>query len=188
MKIVATTSLPAVDRPNADRWNAACSRQNSNQMSLIGFLKHFISSVVSIAQLVSLSVSFPTELVSHSYQWVQNSYSNREIELSKHEMELEIDFKKRNHSNRKWNYFSHFRASDQKTPFTKKFLIFTQEVRPKSYRSTNYLDLYGPMLAYLDLFSLILSILAHLDPFGPNWTNFDLFWTFWIYWDLFRPI
>ena len=27
MKIVATTSLPAVDRPNADRWNAAGSRQ-----------------------------------------------------------------------------------------------------------------------------------------------------------------
>ena len=27
MKIVATTSLPAVDRPNADRWNAARSRQ-----------------------------------------------------------------------------------------------------------------------------------------------------------------
>ena len=27
MKIVATTSLPAVNRPNADRWNAACSRQ-----------------------------------------------------------------------------------------------------------------------------------------------------------------
>ena len=27
MEIVATTSLPAVDRPNADRWNAACSRQ-----------------------------------------------------------------------------------------------------------------------------------------------------------------
>ena len=27
MKIVATTSLPAVDRPNADRWNAALSRQ-----------------------------------------------------------------------------------------------------------------------------------------------------------------
>ena len=26
MKIVATTSLPAVDRPNADRWNAARSR------------------------------------------------------------------------------------------------------------------------------------------------------------------
>ena len=29
MKIVATMSLPAVDRPNADRWNAARSRQNS---------------------------------------------------------------------------------------------------------------------------------------------------------------
>ena len=27
MKIVATMSLPAVDRPNADRWNAARSRQ-----------------------------------------------------------------------------------------------------------------------------------------------------------------
>ena len=27
MKIVATTSLPAVDHPNADRWNAARSRQ-----------------------------------------------------------------------------------------------------------------------------------------------------------------
>ena len=27
VKIVATTSLPAVDRPNADRWNAARSRQ-----------------------------------------------------------------------------------------------------------------------------------------------------------------
>ena len=27
MKIVATTSLPAVDRPNADRWDAALSRQ-----------------------------------------------------------------------------------------------------------------------------------------------------------------
>ena len=29
MKIVATTSLPAVDRPNADRWNAARSCQFS---------------------------------------------------------------------------------------------------------------------------------------------------------------
>ena len=30
MKIVATTSLPAVDRPNADRWNAARSCQFPN--------------------------------------------------------------------------------------------------------------------------------------------------------------
>ena len=29
MKIVATTSLPSVDRPNADRWNAAHSRQKN---------------------------------------------------------------------------------------------------------------------------------------------------------------
>ena len=28
MEIVATTSLPAVDRLNADRWSAARSRQN----------------------------------------------------------------------------------------------------------------------------------------------------------------
>ena len=28
----ATTSLPAVDRPNADRWNAARSRQNGKRM------------------------------------------------------------------------------------------------------------------------------------------------------------
>ena len=30
MIIVATTSLPAVDRPNADRWNDARSCQNQN--------------------------------------------------------------------------------------------------------------------------------------------------------------
>ena len=29
MKIVATTSLPAVNRMNADRWNAARSRQKN---------------------------------------------------------------------------------------------------------------------------------------------------------------
>ena len=31
MKIVATPSLPAVDRPNADRWNAARSRQKQGK-------------------------------------------------------------------------------------------------------------------------------------------------------------
>ena len=31
MIIVATTSLPAVDRPNADRWNAACSCQKKKR-------------------------------------------------------------------------------------------------------------------------------------------------------------
>jgi len=34
MEIVATTSLPAVDRPNADRWNAARSRQFGNSTTL----------------------------------------------------------------------------------------------------------------------------------------------------------
>ena len=33
MKIVATTSLPAVDRPNADRWNAAGSRQKNTSLA-----------------------------------------------------------------------------------------------------------------------------------------------------------
>ena len=33
MEIVATTSLPAVDRPNADRWNAARSRQKREKTS-----------------------------------------------------------------------------------------------------------------------------------------------------------
>ena len=32
MIIVATTSLPAVDRPNANRWNAARSCQKNNQV------------------------------------------------------------------------------------------------------------------------------------------------------------
>ena len=37
MKIVATTSLPAVNRPNADRWNAARSRQ----YTLMAFKIHY---------------------------------------------------------------------------------------------------------------------------------------------------
>merc|ERR1711954_14089 len=36
MKIVATTSLPAVDRPNADRCNAARSRQKNILGSSLG--------------------------------------------------------------------------------------------------------------------------------------------------------
>ena len=35
MEIVATTSLPAVDRPNADRWNAARSRQFRHEFGKI---------------------------------------------------------------------------------------------------------------------------------------------------------
>ena len=36
--LVATTSLPAVDRPNADRWNAARSRQHCKQQLVVGSL------------------------------------------------------------------------------------------------------------------------------------------------------
>ena len=35
MKKVATMSLPAVDRPNADRWNAARSRQKDYTLHMI---------------------------------------------------------------------------------------------------------------------------------------------------------
>ena len=35
MKIVATTSFPAVDRPNTDRWNAARSRQKSVYLHIV---------------------------------------------------------------------------------------------------------------------------------------------------------
>ena len=40
MKIVATTSLPAVDRPNADRWNAARSRQKKEKNGV--FSGHYV--------------------------------------------------------------------------------------------------------------------------------------------------
>ena len=35
MKIVAITSLPTVDRPNADRWKAARSHQKKRQMKIV---------------------------------------------------------------------------------------------------------------------------------------------------------
>ena len=37
--LVATTSLPAVDRPNADRWNAARSCQKSKQNKALGIIE-----------------------------------------------------------------------------------------------------------------------------------------------------
>ena len=39
--IVATTSLPAVDRPNADRWNAARSRQKKREKNGV-FSGHYV--------------------------------------------------------------------------------------------------------------------------------------------------
>ena len=45
--------------------------------------------------------------------------------------EFIIDFQNRkwNQPNRKWNYFSHFRASDQKTSFTQCFTFFPRSLR-----------------------------------------------------------
>ena len=51
MKIVATTSLPAVDRPNADRWNAARSRQYNRLIVRFNFLgSDFAASMVEEEQ------------------------------------------------------------------------------------------------------------------------------------------
>ena len=62
MKIVATTSLQAVDRPNADRWNAARSRQLPNRffnnpiytgetlMSLAQFITFYFLTKVHLKQ------------------------------------------------------------------------------------------------------------------------------------------
>ena len=47
MKLVATTLLPAVDRPNADRWNAARSRQYVHVYCSGGSL-HNLSCVVPL--------------------------------------------------------------------------------------------------------------------------------------------
>ena len=47
MKIVATTSLPAVDRPNADRWNAARSRQNCLDYRVHGIQTDWLGLTVS---------------------------------------------------------------------------------------------------------------------------------------------
>ena len=113
------------------------------------------------------------------------------MELSKQEMELflpllclwsknffykiflicsegfQTNFQKRKckYPNRKWNNFSHFQASDQKTFFFKMFLI-----RPIFV----YLGLSWPILTYLDLSSPIFT--------------YDRFWPILIYFDLSRPI
>ena len=41
IKIVATTSMPAVDRPNTDRWNAARSCQYFNKWNVFIFTIDF---------------------------------------------------------------------------------------------------------------------------------------------------
>jgi len=54
MKIVATTSLPAVDRPNADRWNATRSCQFSSEtVHLLGFGEGHDMYTVQLSTLIS---------------------------------------------------------------------------------------------------------------------------------------
>ena len=60
MKIVATTSLPAVDRPNADRWNAARSCQNCpvlrQNIKISGSYNQIFDTSVSIEVVQTLSM------------------------------------------------------------------------------------------------------------------------------------
>ena len=84
-----------------------------------------------------------------------------------------------NYPNKKWNYFSHFQASDQKTSFTKKNSHLFEGVQNKfskqemelSKHILTYLDLCWPIRTYLDLSQHILS-------------SIDLIWTIWTYLDL----
>ena len=59
MKIVATTSLPAVDRQNADRWNAARSCQNQDTRRKKTFLQLWDSFYVWAPQLDQDQNSLP---------------------------------------------------------------------------------------------------------------------------------
>ena len=86
--------------------------------------------------------------VSHFYRGLQNWFLKQEMELflplpvlwSKNffnknvlifTQEFKIDFqnRKQNYLNRKRNYLSHFRASDQKTSFTRCFTFFPRSLR-----------------------------------------------------------
>ena len=56
--LVATTSLPAVYRPNADRWNAARSRQLQLQLHFgLEKLQVYYSSIVTVFEKVTVTVS-----------------------------------------------------------------------------------------------------------------------------------
>ena len=54
MKIVATTSWPAVDRPNADRWNAARSRQQLSKMG--NGYSHYLYGTIEIKETLRLYI------------------------------------------------------------------------------------------------------------------------------------
>ena len=63
MKIVATTSLPAVDGPNADRWNAARSLQNlfklnTFDLSLVNFRRHIFRPCLPFCELLAANLNF----------------------------------------------------------------------------------------------------------------------------------
>ena len=73
MKIVATTSLPAVDSPNADRWNAACSCQNGVMLGLSyqlasGELGYFEGKYKLI--LIKLKVKFKLSLAMKGMEYI----------------------------------------------------------------------------------------------------------------------
>ena len=76
MKIVATTSLPAVDRPNADRWNAARSRQHILILSELGLaqLQLVLFSKCHCKCIVNKFESFLTIFGQNLHRVAQNNF------------------------------------------------------------------------------------------------------------------
>ena len=63
MKIVVTTSLPAVDGPNADCWNAARSlknlfKLNTFDLSLVNFRRHIFRPCLPFCELLAANLNF----------------------------------------------------------------------------------------------------------------------------------
>ena len=76
MKIVATTSLPAVDRPNADRWNTARSRQNIYRHFLLN-CKHchsVLNITIWVQKLKTVKGSVPADTRPKSTCPAPNTY------------------------------------------------------------------------------------------------------------------
>ena len=75
MKIVATTSLPAVDRPNADRWNAARSRQNTETRNFFGHSMIGKGESYDYSLIISyLLITGPMKVISHSHTSTEYTY------------------------------------------------------------------------------------------------------------------
>ena len=73
MQIVATTSLPAVDRPNADRWNAARSRQKTGGEKTDENSGHYVVCQQSTAQTTTAGTPHARANICSILFWSQNT-------------------------------------------------------------------------------------------------------------------